>query len=84
MSADVTSKGASANNSKENKPKVNVFKKIARYFRDLRSEFKKVVWPTRKQILNNTGVVIVFLAIAAIIIWPLDWLFIQGFLWLLK
>ena len=31
----------------------------AKYFRDLKSELKKVVWPSRKQVVNNTGVVLV-------------------------
>ncbi|WP_028511262.1 preprotein translocase subunit SecE [Ruminococcus sp. NK3A76] len=32
---------------------------ISKYFRDLKSELKKVVWPSRKQVVNNTGVVLV-------------------------
>ena len=31
---------------------------ISKYFRDLKSELKKVVWPSRKQVVNNTGVVL--------------------------
>ena len=54
----------------EKKP--NIFKRIASYFRDLRSEFKKVTWPSRKQVLNNTIVVIVTIVIAGIVIWGLD------------
>ena len=33
--------------------------RIARWFRETKSELKKVVWPTRKQLVNNTGIVIV-------------------------
>lgn len=54
----------------EKKP--NIFKRIASYFRDLRSEFKKVTWPTRKQVINNTIVVIVTIVIASIVICGLD------------
>lgn len=82
--SEETAKGRGSNDAKEKKPKVGVFKKIGRYFKDLKGEFKKVVWPTKKQILNNTGVVLLFLVVSAIIIWPLDWLFIQGFYWLIK
>lgn len=64
---------------KEQKPKVNFFKKVARFFKELKSEFKKIVWPTRKQVLKNTGVVLVFMAIAAVVVWLVDWLFISGF-----
>ncbi len=54
----------------EKKP--NIFKKIASYFRDLRSEFKKVTWPSKKQIINNTIVVIVVVAVSGIVIWGFD------------
>ena len=33
------------------------FKNIAKFFRDTRSEMKKVVWPNKKQVINNTVVV---------------------------
>lgn len=56
----------------EAKPKVNIFKKIGRFFKDLKSEFKKIVWPTKKQVMHNTGVVLVFMGVTAIAIWGLD------------
>ena len=34
----------------------------AKYFRDLKSELKKVVWPSKKQVVNNTGVVLATMA----------------------
>ncbi len=45
---------------------------IVKYFKDARSEFKKVVWPSRKQVFNNTIVVIVSLVVSGIAIWALD------------
>ena len=38
--------------------KVGFFKKIGKFFKDYRSEFKKLVWPTPKQLLKNTAVVL--------------------------
>ena len=32
----------------------NWFKGIGKFFRDTASEMKKVVWPSKKQIINNT------------------------------
>lgn len=61
--------------AKEKKP--GVFSKIKRYFKDLRGEFKKIVWPSKKQIINNTIVVIACMAVTAVIIWLLDWAFIS-------
>ncbi len=38
--------------------------KITRFFKDLKGETKKIVWPSKKQIINNTmvviGVIVVF------------------------
>ena len=45
---------------------------IKKWFKDLRSEFKKVIWPTKKQIINNTGVVLAAMAVSGIFIWALD------------
>lgn len=42
----------------EKKP--GFFKRIAsgikRFFKDTKSELKKVVWPSKKTVLNNTGI----------------------------
>ena len=45
---------------------------IVKYFKDARSEFKKVVWPSRKQVVNNTIVVIISLIVSGIAVWALD------------
>lgn len=65
--------------SKDDKKKVSVFKRIGRFFRDLKSEFKKIVWPSKKTTLNNTGVVLALMAIVGVAIWVLDWLLVNGF-----
>ncbi|MCL1830652.1 MAG: preprotein translocase subunit SecE [Oscillospiraceae bacterium] len=49
-----------------------------KYFRDVRSEFKKITWPTKKQVWNNTIVVLVTVLIFGIIIWTLDYLLVSG------
>lgn len=63
----------------EKAKKTSVFSKIGRYFRDLRSEFKKIVWPSKKQIINNTVVVLICMAITGVAIWILDWAFLNLF-----
>lgn len=50
-------------------------KSIVKYFKDARSEFKKVVWPSRKQVINNTIVVIVSMVVSGLAIWGVDTLF---------
>jgi len=54
------------------KRKIKGKNRIARWFREMRSELKKVVWPTPKQIVNNTLVSVSVMVVAAIVIWALD------------
>lgn len=58
-------------------------KSIAKYFKDARSEFKKVVWPSRKQVFNNTVVVIVSIVVSGVAIWGIDTIFNTGLMLLL-
>lgn len=46
---------------------------ICRYFRELRSELKKVVWPTPKQVLKNTLVVAVCVLVVGVFVWVFDY-----------
>ncbi|OQB15170.1 MAG: preprotein translocase subunit SecE [Firmicutes bacterium ADurb.Bin193] len=54
------------------KKKINPFAGIVKYFKEVRAELKKVVWPTLKQIQNNTLIVIICLVFVGIIIGILD------------
>ncbi|MCL2588697.1 MAG: preprotein translocase subunit SecE [Oscillospiraceae bacterium] len=47
--------------------------RIAKWFRELRSELKKVSWPSRAQILNNTWVVLVVTCVCAVAVWGFDY-----------
>ncbi len=60
------------------------FGRIVKFFRDTASEMKKVVWPSKKQVLNNTGVVAVVVVISAAAIIVLDALFGLGLNLLLR
>jgi len=50
------------------------FGAIARYFRELRSELKKVVWPTPQQVLKNTLIVVACVLVVGVFIWLFDFL----------
>ena len=54
------------------KKKVKGSNRFARWFREMRSELKKVVWPTPKQVLNNTLVSLSVMVAAAIVVWAID------------
>ena len=56
------------------KTKKKFFTRIADWFRGMKSELKKVVWPTAKQTMNNTGVVLAVCAASAIVLGGFDWL----------
>lgn len=45
---------------------------LGRYLREMKSELKKVAWPTRKQTINNTGVVILCVIIVGAFVWIFD------------
>ena len=54
--------------------------KVGKWFHDLKVEFKKVVWPTKKTVVTNTSVVVGVIAMSAILVGLLD----EGFLALLR
>ena len=54
------------------KKKVKGKNRFAKWFREMRSELKKVVWPTPKQIVNNTLISLAVMAVSAVVIWALD------------
>ena len=43
---------------KKTDEKLGFFKRVAKWFRDMKSELKKVVWPSGKQTTKNTGIAI--------------------------
>ena len=45
---------------------------VSKWFSDFKSECKKIVWPSRKQVINNTLVVIGFAIAVMILVYVLD------------
>ena len=52
--------------------------RITRFFKEVKSELKKVTWPSKKQVTRNTLVVIAAVILIGIVIWVLDILFSLG------
>ena len=48
---------------------------VSKFFRDSKSELKKVVWPSKEDVKTNTIVVLVTVAIAAVVMIALDAIF---------
>ncbi len=57
--------------------KQNWFKRawaaVCKYFRELRSELKKVVWPTPRQVLKNTLIVTLCVLCVGVLVWAFDY-----------
>ena len=52
--------------------KKTILTRIGRYLRDLKSEIKKVVWPTKKTLIKNVTVVLLMCLIIGGFIWLID------------
>ena len=72
--AQAPAKPAKAEKKAKKDEKPGFFKRVARWFREMKSELKKVVWPTPKQTVNNTVIVIICVIVVGICIWVFDWL----------
>ena len=58
--------------------------KIVAFFKEVKSEMKKVVWPSKKQIINNTLIVFACVAVIGVFIWVLDLIFQFGLFQFIK
>ena len=57
---------------KEDVKKLSFPKKVAKWWREMKSELKKVIWPTPKALRNNTLVSVGMMICSAIVIWGFD------------
>ncbi|MEU4774047.1 preprotein translocase subunit SecE [Micromonospora sp. NPDC023644] len=61
--------------------RVGLFGRIARFIREVVAELRKVIWPTRKELLTYTAVVVAFVTVMLTIVAGLDFAFAKGVLW---
>ena len=52
--------------------KPNIFQRLSKYFGDVRAELKRVVWPTRPEVINSSIVVIITLVFFTLFTFLLD------------
>ena len=50
----------------------NKTNKAMKFFRETKSELKKVSWPSKSQLVNNTVVILTFIIIAIVVLSLLD------------
>jgi preprotein translocase subunit SecE len=60
----------------------SIIARFAKFIREVVSELRKVIWPTRKQQITYTIVVLVFVAIVVAVVSGLDLLFDKGVFWI--
>lgn len=58
--------------AKDKNKKPGLFARIKKYFSSVRSEMKRVVWPSKKELINYTVTVCVSLIVVGVVIALLD------------
>ena len=80
MAEETKKTSAAAPEKKETKKKAKkpgFFKRIGTFFREYRSELKKIVWYPKDRVLRDTGIAVAVLVVCGVIIGVLDLLFTQ-------
>ena len=78
---DEPSEDLVASAKRERAERRSPFARIALFIRQVITELRKVVPPTRRELFSYTGVVLVFVIIMMAIVYGLDWLFAAGVNW---
>ena len=57
---------------KKDDAKPGFFQKIGKWFREMKSELKKVIWPTRKALVQNSLISVCVMLVSAVVLWGFD------------
>ena len=57
---------------KKDDSELGFFQKAGKWFREMKSELKKVIWPTPKALRNNTLISVGMMLVSAVVIWGFD------------
>ena len=52
--------------------KPGFFKRVGKWFREMKSELKKVIWPTGKTLMQNTLISVGVMLVSAVVLWGFD------------
>lgn len=64
----------------EKKKKMNIFKRIGKLFKDVKTELKRVVWPSKEKLKTTSAVVLVVIVFFAVLLTAIS----TGGKWLLE
>ena len=62
------------------RPSGNIFSRLGVFLRQVGAELRRVIWPTRRQVVNYSIVLLVFVVIMGLYIAGLDFIFTEGVL----
>ena len=57
---------------KKDDVKPGFFQRVGKWFREMRSELKKVIWPTRKALTQNSLISLGVMLVSAVVLWGFD------------
>lgn len=69
-----------ADSAAQKKP--GFIQRVKRFFKDISGETKKIVWPSKENVRNNTAIVLVVVALSAVFVGCFDFIvtfLIRGF-----
>ncbi|MGB7983053.1 MAG: preprotein translocase subunit SecE [Candidatus Nanopelagicales bacterium] len=75
MSESSTTTGHGSSGGKKSTGQPGRWARLTLFMRQVIAELRKVIWPTRKELITYTWVVIVFVAVFAVIVGLYDWMF---------
>jgi len=80
--AETAKKGRATPKRDRKQKKASPLARLVRFIREVWAELRKVIWPTRKQMVTYTTVVLVFVAVMVALVYVLDFAFRKGVFWL--
>ena len=57
---------------KKDDTKPGFFQRVGKWFREMKSELKKVIWPTPAVLAKNTGISLAVMVVSAVVLWGFD------------
>jgi preprotein translocase subunit SecE len=80
--AETVKKGRATPKRDRRQKRPSPLARLMRFIREVWAELRKVIWPTRKQMVSYTTVVLVFVAVMVALVYVLDFAFRKGVFWL--
>lgn len=75
-------RGATATPERGRAPKKPIPARVSLFYRQVLAELRKVIWPTRKELITYTTVVIFFVLVVIAYVTALDYVFGKGILYI--